>query len=116
MSTSHYGAIVDPLNAVFGDDVFQLWDTGGGCTALQATLKGDLTVMITDDPHTEHGREDQITGMPDRIDSGGDHLYGYCVGVYTDLGCELQAMRFCYTASELLDLVRSLIIAAVSFR
>lgn len=113
MSTD-FDPIIDPLNAVFGAGVFAHWHTGGGCTAVEAILEGDLTVMITDDPHTEYGEEAEITSMPDRIGGGGDHLYGYCVGVYVDQGCDLKAMDFCATVEELPGLVTKLIIEAVS--
>ena len=104
--------ILKPLNAVFGENVFQYWHTGGGCTALQATLEGDLTVMITDNPHVG-GEEACITSMPDRMARGGDAAFGYCVGIYTDEGCELRVMDFCGLAEELPELVTRLIIDAV---
>jgi hypothetical protein len=109
--------MLDPLNAIFGENVFQWWHTGGGCTAIQAFLEGDLTVMVTDNPHTDHGEEAYITPMPARISTGdGDASFGYAVGVYTDEGCELKAMDFCGTAEELPLLVTRLLIEAVKPR
>lgn len=113
MTDSMYGPITDPLNAVFGENVFQFWHTGGGCTAVQAFLESDITVLITDNPHLDYGEEAEITSMFDRVGGGGDHLYGYCVGVYFDEGCDLKAMDFCATVEELPGLVTQLIAQAI---
>jgi hypothetical protein len=96
---SLYGPIADPLNAAFGAGVFEFWHTGGGCTAIQATLEGDLTVVITDGTTSVRGEEASITDMPTRIANGGDTTYSYCVGVYGDEGCTLLAMDDLPTAA-----------------
>lgn len=116
MSDSKFGPMIDPLNAVFGPDVFQHWHTGGGCTAIQGFLDHDLSVLITDDPDTQLGEEAFITDMLTREQSGGDGRYGYTVGVYGDEGCELLAMESCYTADELPALVVSLLLQAATHR
>lgn len=108
---SFYGPIADPLNAAFGAGVFEFWHTGGGCTAIQAMLEGDLTVVITDGTTSLHGEEASITDMPTRIANGGDSAYGYCVGIYGDAGCTLLVMDDLPTAvaSELPGVVTRLI-------
>lgn len=116
MSESKFGPIIDPLNTVFGDEVFGHWHTGGGCTAIEAHLEGDLTVMITDNPHLPKGEEAYITDMPTRVAGGGDDQYGYCVGVYGDEGCELLSMEFCSNVTTLPVLVTQLLIESVRER
>jgi len=108
---SLYGPITDPLDAAFGDGVFEFWHTGGGCTAIQAMLEGDLTAIITDGTTSVRGEEASITDMPTRITNGGDTTYGYCVGVYGDEGGTLLAMDDLPTAaaSELPGIVTRLI-------
>jgi len=61
---SLYGPIADPLNAAFGAGAFEFWHTGGGCTAIQAMLEGDITILITDGTTSLHGEEASITDMP----------------------------------------------------
>lgn len=111
--TDKFRPVENRLNEIFGDDVFQHWHTGGGCTAVQAFLEGDVTVMITDDPHTPKGHEAFITDLYTRHNEGGDHMYGYCVGVYFDEGCDLKAMGFCPIVDDLPGLVTQLIAEAV---
>lgn len=110
---SLYGPMCDPLNAIYGENVFAFWHTGGGCTALVGNLEGDVTVMVTDNPDTDHGEEAFITPLPDRMARGGDAQFGYCVGIYFDEGCDLKAMDFCATVEELPGLVTRLIGEAV---
>jgi hypothetical protein len=86
---SLYGPMIDPLRERFGV-TFQLWDTGGGCTALVGEFEGDVAVYITDAPNSFAGRECMITDQParDRLEAGtipklqGDSLFGFAVGVY----------------------------------
>jgi hypothetical protein len=108
---SLYGPITDPLNAAFGDGAFEFRHTGGGCTAIQSMLDGELTVVITDGTTSLHGEEACITDVPTRLANGGDTAYGYCVGVYGDEDCTLLAMDDLPTvaASELPGVVTRLI-------
>lgn len=116
MSSDPFRGIEERLNPIYGDNVFQHWHTGGGCTAIQGFLEGDITVMITDDPYTERGHEAFITDLYTRHNMGGDHLYGYVVGVYRDEGCYLVTMDRCSTADQLPDLVARLLTEAVRQR
>jgi hypothetical protein len=111
-----YGAMLDPLNAVFGETVFAWWHTGGGCTALVAHLEGDLTVHITDDPSSEYGEEATITPMPTRLELGGDASHGYTVGISTDEGCTPLLDDTCSVAAELPILVTRLLVSSVRER
>ena len=106
---SLYADICNPLNAIWGENVFQFWHTGGGCTAVQATLEGDITVMITDDPFTRHGEEAFITPMPERVTRGGDACFGYCIGIYGDEGSTELGQDLCSTVAQLPGRVASLI-------
>lgn len=119
MSSTHateFGPITEPLNALFEDNPFEWWHTGGGCTAIQAMLAGDITVTITDSTDTPQGEEAFITGMRTRIANGGDGRYGYTVGVYDNEGCDLLVMEDCFTVADLPGLVASLLIQAVHAR
>jgi hypothetical protein len=79
---SLYGPMVDVLRERFGVE-FQLWDTGGGCTALVGEFEGDVTVYLTDAPSSPHGRECMITDRAMRKVLG-ESTVGFAVGVYRD--------------------------------
>jgi hypothetical protein len=76
--------MLEPLNAVFGDDTFFWESTGGGCTALVGELPNDLAVYITDSTDSTHGEEAFITPSGERDAQGGDANFGFTVGLYTD--------------------------------
>lgn len=82
MSESKYGLMVDVLREAFGV-VFELWDTGGGCTALVGEFEGDITVYLTDAPDSPNGQEAHITDQPTR-ERLGESTIGFAVGVYRD--------------------------------
>ena len=42
---SKYGELVNPLTERFGVP-FEFWYTGGGCTAIEAFMDGDITVIV----------------------------------------------------------------------
>jgi hypothetical protein len=71
--------MVDVLRRAFGVD-FELWDTGGGCTALIGELEGNVAVYITDAPSAACGAECEITPFRDGIRVAA----GFAVGVYVD--------------------------------
>jgi hypothetical protein len=81
---SLYGPMVTALESAFGV-TFELWDTGGGCTALVGRFESDLTVYLTDSPESPRGHEATITDMVTRTEVGEDQI-GYSVGVYRDEG------------------------------
>ena len=80
MFESLFGPMVEALEAELGV-TFQLWDTGGGCTALVGELEGDVSVMITDAPTSPNGEEATISDMLIRRFLGEDTI-GYAIGVY----------------------------------
>lgn len=81
---SKFGAITEPLTAMFGTD-FEYWDTGGGCTAIQAFMEGDITIMVTDSHESPNGEEATITDIPTRREVG-ENTVGFLIGVYADEG------------------------------
>lgn len=85
MSESLYGPMVDELRRAFGVE-FQLWDTGGGCSALVGELEGDVTVYLTDAPGSSDGIECTISDRS-RRNCYGESNVGFAVGVYRDEGC-----------------------------
>ena len=80
MFESLYGPMVEALEAELGV-TFELWDTGGGCTALVGELEGDVSVYITDAPTSPNGEEATISDMLIRRFLGEDTV-GYAIGVY----------------------------------
>ena len=82
MADSLYGPMVDVLREAFGVE-FELWDTGGGCTALVGEFEADTTVYLTDAPSSRLGSECQISDRPLRRVLGEDNV-GFAVGVYRD--------------------------------
>ena len=80
MFESLYGPMVEALEAELGV-TFELWDTGGGCTALVGELEGDVSVYITDAPTSPNGEEATISDMLIRRFLGEDTI-GYAIGVY----------------------------------
>ena len=83
--TSLYGAMVDPVRNSLGIEL-ELWDTGGGCTALIGQLEGGLAVYVTDAPNSEYGHEAHISDMPYRMRHNGQ--VGFAVGIYADENTE----------------------------
>lgn len=81
---SLYGPIVDVLREAFGVE-FQLWDTGGGCTALVGEFESGVSVYLTDAPGSPHGHEATICDQPTRRAVGESNV-GFAVGVYRDEG------------------------------
>lgn len=81
---SNWQGLIDPTQKELGI-VLELWDTGGGCTALQAFLEGDVTVCVTDSPSSPNGSECQITGERERRLLGEENV-GFFIGVYRDEG------------------------------
>lgn len=81
---SEYSGMIDLVQQGVGISL-ELWDTGGGCTALQAFLESDITVVVTDSPYSTNGQEAQITGERERRLLGEDTV-GFFVGVYRDEG------------------------------
>lgn len=79
---SLYGPMVDVLREAFGV-TFELWHTGGGCTALVGDLEGDVAVYITDAPSAINGRECTITDSPTRKRVG-ESTVGFAVGIYRE--------------------------------
>lgn len=84
MSESLYGPMVAVLAHRFGVE-FQLWDTGGGCTALVGEFPDDVKVYLTDAPSSPNGQECKITDCPTRRRFG-ESTVGFAVGVYRDDG------------------------------
>jgi len=80
MYESLFGDLVDPVRDLTGIDL-GFWDTGGGCTALQADLDEDTTVVVTDSPSSPNGQEAHISSVLRRRELGG---VGFMVGVYRD--------------------------------
>jgi len=80
MFESLFGPMVEALEAELGV-TFELWDTGGGCTALVGELEGDVSVYITDAPTSPNGEEATISDMLIRRFLGEDTI-GYAIGVY----------------------------------
>jgi hypothetical protein len=97
--------MVDVLRARFGVE-FQLWHTGGGCTALVGEFEADTAVYITDAPGSRCGQECEITDYPTR-EFWGEWNVGYAVGVYRDE--HQRNVTYCEyltaTVTELADLV-----------
>lgn len=81
---SNWRDLIDPVQDKLGI-VLELWDTGGGCTALQAFLEGDVTVCVTDSPSSKRGQEAHITSATRRRQLGEENV-GFYVGVYRDEG------------------------------
>lgn len=81
---SLYGPMVDVLREAFGVE-FELWDTGGGCTALVGEFESDVSVYLTDAPNAPKGHEATITDCPTRRRLGESNV-GFAVGVYRDEG------------------------------
>jgi hypothetical protein len=77
-----FGAMVDVLKDAFGVE-FELWFTGGGCTALVGEFEGDTTVYLTDAPSSPNGVELTITDQSTR-EVFGESTVGFAVGVYRD--------------------------------
>jgi hypothetical protein len=97
--------MVDVLKTRFGVE-FQLWDTGGGCTALVGEFEGDVTVYITDAPGSINGYECTITSQRIRV-ALGESTVGFAIGVYRDE--HRRNVTYCEylnaTTAELADLV-----------
>lgn len=76
---SGYTPIIEAVSQGLGAQV-QLWNTGGGCMALGATLEGKVELLITD-------AEDTLSSWAERqewlVDRG--CKLGYMVGVYYDV-------------------------------
>lgn len=85
---SDWRDLIDPTQDKLGI-VLELWDTGGGCTALQAFLEGDVTIVVTDSPTSERGQEAHITSATRRRQLGEKNV-GFFVGVYRDEGSVMQ--------------------------
>jgi len=119
---SLYAPMVDVLEETLGV-TFQLWDTGGGCTALVGYFGTDTTVMITDSAKSPNGHEATITDQPtrDRLDREQPALVstvGFAIGVYRDAGDTQIAYAdhpMAHTA-ELPDLVMRELIEALETR
>lgn len=110
----NYRPMIDSLDAAFGPGVFEVWDTGGGCTAIVAEMEGDITVMITDGEASPNGHDAFITDMNTREEEGGDNTFGYFVGVYTDEGATPlhQVDAPTAVAADLADIVTAALTAA----
>ena len=108
MFESLYGPMVEALEAELGV-TFELWDTGGGCTALVGELEGDVSVMVTDAPTSPNGEEATISDMLIRRFLGEDTI-GYAIGVYRGDGTVLDYEEFpTATVAELPVLVTGLL-------
>lgn len=81
---SNWRDLIDPVQDKLSI-VLELWDTGGGCTALQAFLEGDVTVVVTDSPSSKRGQEAHITSATRRRQLGEENV-GFYVGVYREEG------------------------------
>ena len=94
---SNWRDLIDPVQDKLGI-VLELWDTGGGCTALQAFLEGDVTVVVTDSPSSPRGQEAHITSATRRRELGEKNV-GFLVGIYRDegstmiVGCDAPGAR-----------------------
>lgn len=84
MTESLYGPMVDSVKNTLGIDL-ELWDTGGGCTALIGQCEGDLAIYVTDAPDSEYGHECQISDVAYRDQHAG--RVGFAVGAYVDEHC-----------------------------
>ena len=108
MFESLYGPMVEALEAELGV-TFELWDTGGGCTALVGELEGDVSVYITDAPTSPNGEEATISDMLIRRFLGEDTI-GYAIGVYRGGDTVLAYGEFpAVTVAELPALVTGLL-------
>jgi hypothetical protein len=126
MSDSLYGPMVEWLRERFGVE-FELWDTGGGCTALVGDFGGNIKVYITDAPNSPNGHECTITDQPTRDRLDGDvslddvewpSTVGFAVGVYHDEGqTQIAYGEYPYAdTAELPDLVDRQLAAATRDR
>ena len=108
MFESLFGPMVEALEAELGV-TFQLWDTGGGCTALVGELEGDVSVYVTDAPTSPNGEEATISDMLIRRFLGEDTI-GYAIGVYRSADTVLAYEEFpTATVAELPVLVTGLL-------
>jgi len=104
MFESLFGPMVEALEAELGV-TFQLWETGGGCTALVGELEGDVSVYITDAPTSPNGEEATISDMLIRRFLG-EATVGYAIGAYRGDGTVLAYQDFpTATVAELPALV-----------
>ena len=98
---SEYDSMIKPVRDIVGVDL-ELWDTGGGCTALQAFLEGDVHIIVTDSPYSTEGHEAHITGERERRLLG-ERNVGYSVGVYREEG-STNVLMIDAPQAEILDL------------
>ena len=113
MFESLFGPMVEALEAELGV-TFQMWETGGGCTALVGELEGDVSVYITDAPGSPNGEEATISDMLIRRFLGEDTI-GYAIGVYRGDGTVLAYEEFrTATVTELPALVTGLLRGVVT--
>lgn len=112
--TDTWTPMTEPLKARFGVE-FELWHTGGGCTALVGEFEADVTVYITDAPGSICGQECVITGQGAR-GFWGEFNVGFAVGVYRDSHTRNVAYHEYpnATTAELPDLVAEQLKEAVS--
>lgn len=75
---SNWRDLIDPVRDKLSI-VLELWDTGGGCTALQAFLEGDVTVVVTDSPSSRRGQEAHITSATRRRELGEKNVGFYII-------------------------------------
>lgn len=98
-----YRPITDMLTLHFGT-AFEMWHTGGGCMAIQATLDGGMEVMVTD-------YIDTLSSPQKRLDAEMEGLsLGYSVGLYSpaDDYCETKGWAQhadARTGQDVVDLV-----------
>jgi len=78
---SLYGPMIEGVKSVLGFEL-ELWDTGGGCTALAVDLEGGVAIYVTDAPNSPYGEEAQISDADHHRQHLG--LVGFAIGVYTD--------------------------------